>query len=366
MTRPRHHLTAERGFVNDPTGMVRLDGRWHVFFQHSPGPRHGDVGWGHCVSDDLLKWEQLPLAIAPDDDEEIWTGSVVHDAEDTAGFGRDALVAAYTSHSRRARLERQSLAASTDGGLTWRKHGVVLDVGSPDFRDPRLLRYDDRWLMVVALAADGLISLYSSSDLHDWRHESDVAMPGPGVWECPDLVPLDGRWVLLVSQGDTTHYLVGDLDGHAFVPELLGLRRVDHGPDCYAAVTFAGGLADRRVLIGWMDNWSYAQVLPTSPWRGRMTCARELSLVDGVLRQRPLAPTATVTVGAPVEIAPGVHASYDGSSVTLERLPELAPGYAGRWRLPSPDGVLDLVEDEGSVELFTSEGLVASLLALRH
>lgn len=368
MTRPATHLAPESGFLNDPTGMVRLDGRWHVFFQHSPGPVHGDVGWGHAVSDDLLAWELLPPAIAPDAEEVVYTGSVVLDADDTAGFGRGALVAAYTSHSRTLPLERQALAASVDGGMTWTKHGVVLDIGSADFRDPRLLRYGDRWLMVVALAADATVAVYSSSDLRAWQHESNVSLPPQGVWECPDLVPLDGRWVLLVSHADATHYLVGDFDGRTFTPDGGGLRRLDHGPDLYAAVTFAGTPEDRRVLLGWMDSWVYAQVLPTTPWRGRLSAARELSLADAggtaYLRQRPLAPTRTVTVDAPVTLAPGVRASYDGGAVLLERLPELVPGYAGRWRLPSPDGRLDLVEDAGSLEVFTSEGRSATLLAL--
>ena len=277
MSRPAHHLTAEGGFVNDPTGLVLLDGVWHAWYQVSPGPTHGDVSWGHAVSDDLLTWHHLPVAIPSDEEEEIWTGSVVVDADDTAGFGAGALVAAYTRHEKRRPRQSQALAVSTDGGLTWAKRGVVLDVGSTDFRDPRLLWHDGRWVMVVARALEDAIAVYTSPDLQAWTHASDIAMP-PGEgrpWECPDLFPVGDRWVLLLSREPATYYLVGDFDGTVFTPS-TGLRPLDLGPDLYAGVTFTGD-PTRRVLLGWLDNWAYAQVLPTTPWRGQVSCARELS-----------------------------------------------------------------------------------------
>jgi sucrose-6-phosphate hydrolase SacC (GH32 family) len=368
-TRPRWHLTPTTGFLNDPTALLRLEDRWHVYFQHSPGPRHGDVSWGHAVSDDLLTWEPLPVAVASDDEEEVWTGSAVVDTHDTAGFGRGALVAAYTRHEKARRRESQALAVSTDGGLTWTKHGVVLDIGSTDFRDPRLLRHADRWVMVVARALEDAIAVYASPDLRTWSPAGEIAMP-PGAgrpWECPDLFPLGDRWVLLVSREPSTYYLVGDFDGTAFTPQ-TDLRPLDLGPDLYAAVTFTGDPV-RKVLLGWLDNWAYAQVLATEPWRGQLSCARELGLAvspDGTpyLAQRPLCPATTVALDATVELGPGVHASYDDGLVRLTRSPEVVPGWAGTWTLPSPQATLDVVVDTHSVEVFTVDGLSASLHTL--
>lgn len=371
MTRPAHHLTPEAGFLNDPTGLVRLDDGWHAWYQLSPGPAHGDVSWGHAVSDDLLTWRRLPLSIASDDEEEVWTGSVVVDADDTAGFGRGALVAAYTRHEKQRPRQSQALAVSTDGGVSWTKHGVVLDVGSTDFRDPRLLWHDGRWVMVVARALEDAIAVYTSADLRSWTHASDIAMPpGDGrPWECPDLFPLGDRWVLLLSREPATYHLVGDFDGTAFAPS-TGLRPLDLGPDLYAGVTF-GGVGDPggRVLMGWLDNWTYAQVLPTRPWRGQLSCARELSLAadaDGTpyVAQRPLAPTLRLRLDQPVEIAPGVVASYADGLVRLTRSPDLVAGWAGTWSLPSPAPEVDVVVDTHSVEVFGVDGRSLSLHTL--
>jgi sucrose-6-phosphate hydrolase SacC (GH32 family) len=368
MTRPRFHLTPERGFLNDPTALLRHEDLWHVYYQLSPGMVHGRVGWGHAVSDDLVTWTHRPLALAADDTEDVWTGSAVVDTTGTAGFGRDALVAAYTSFEPATRLQQQALASSADGGATWDKHGVVLDTRPAEVRDPRLFRHDGRWLMVLARAAEGRIAIHSSDDLRHWVPESEVELgAGAWPWECPDLFPLEDRWVLLVSADGATHYLLGDFDGHTFTPDGVPLRLLDHGPDLYAAVTFTG--SPDRVVLGWLGNWDYAQVVPTAPWRGQMSAARRLSLDrlgDGgrYLRQRPLAPATSVTVGGRVELGGGVFASYDGAEVLLERLDPRVSGFAGRWSLPSPDGVVDVVTDTCSVEVFTGEGLSASFVTL--
>jgi len=367
--RPSYHLTPETGFLNDPNGLLRIGDTWHAWYQLSPGPRHGHVSWGHAVSEDLLDWRHLPASIPADDEEEAWSGGIVVDLEDTAGFGAGALVATYTSLRRADLMQRQALASSTDGGLTWTKHGVVLDIGSRDFRDPRVIRHGDRWLMVVVRALEEAVSVYSSPDLHDWTHESDVVMPrGDGPWECPDLFPLGDRWVLLASLEPSTFALVGDLDGTSFRPAGDPVP-LDTGPDLYAAVTFSGLPDDRRVMVGWLDSWAYAMALPTTPWRGQLSCARELSLVDGpdgtpYVAQRPLAPTTSVELGPRTELAPGVVASYDGGRVRLERGPEVVPRWAGRWELPSPSPEVEVVLDSHSVEVFTVDGRSASLHTL--
>ncbi|GAA4412260.1 hypothetical protein GCM10023148_05710 [Actinokineospora soli] len=295
--RPGYHLTPGLRWMNDPNGLVWHDGRYHVFFQHNPhGDTWGNMSWGHASSPDLVRWTEHPVAIPCDADEEVWSGSVVLDHRDTSGLGGGApvLVAIYTSAYPDGR-QAQSLAYSRDGGETWVKHSgnPVLDRGSKAFRDPKVFWQEPgHWVMVAVEAEAGEVLFHRSDDLLTWEHLSTFA-PGlaPGsLWECPDLfaLPVGGRlvWVLVVSlnpdpdgDGSATRYFVGDWDGVAFTPT-SGFRRLDHGRDCYAAVTFADEPSGRRLLLGWMGNWEYQAATPTTPWRGAMTVPRELSLVD--------------------------------------------------------------------------------------
>ena len=298
--------------MNDPNGLLYADGTYHLFFQYNPeGDQWGNMSWGHAISTDLVSWSEQPVAIPCDAHEEVYSGSAVVDAGNTSGFGTpDAppLVAVYTSSytaaTPREGIQAQSLAYSTDGGHTWTKYAdnPVLDRCSRDFRDPKVFWYEptQSWRMVVVLATEHRVSIYSSPNLRDWTHLSDFGGRGArsGVWECPDLFALavDGdpsrtRWVMLVSltpgasPGPSgTQYFVGDFDGTTFSPLEDDVERVswlDHGRDNYAGVTFSGVPDDRRILIGWMGNWQYAEALPTSPWRGQMTAPRELTLVTG-------------------------------------------------------------------------------------
>lgn len=319
LARPAYHLTPRRHWMNDPNGLVLHDGEYHAFFQHNPeGVDWGNMSWGHAVSTDLVHWEELPVAIRYADDEHVFSGSVVVDEEDTAGFGPGAMVAVYTSHSPDGSRQSQSLAHSTDRGRTWERYAgnPVLDLGLADFRDPKVFRHDGRWVMAVALAAEHTVRLYGSADLRHWEHLSDIGPMGAvdDVWECPDLFPLavDGdparvRWVLVVSVqgggpagGSGTQYLLGDFDGTAFTPDPDGRPEwLDWGADNYAAVTFSEPSVsqrdDERVLLGWMSNWAYAHDVPAGGgYRGAMTLPRVVSLRtvgDRVrLVQRPVAP----------------------------------------------------------------------------
>jgi levanase/fructan beta-fructosidase/levanbiose-producing levanase len=306
--------------MNDPNGLVFHDGLYHLFFQHNPeGLEHGNISWGHAVSQDLVTWTERPVAIAFDESEQVFSGSVVVDTTDTSGFGtsdRAPLVAVYTSAHHEG-IQAQSLAYSDDGGDTWVKYtgNPVLDRNSRDFRDPKVFRYhgpqEDYWVMVAVEATEHRVLLYRSDDLRSWTFLSSYGPAGAvgGVWECPDLFPLalDGDpekvfWVLLVSLnpggvagGSGTQYLIGDFDGTHFLPfetpspvgaedpALSALAWLDHGRDCYAGVTFNGLEDGERILIAWMSNWDYAHDVPLAPWRGAMTVPRRLSLrqVDG-------------------------------------------------------------------------------------
>jgi len=327
--RPQFHYSPPKAWLNDPNGMVYYEGEYHLFYQHHP---HGDVWgpmhWGHAVSADLVHWEQLPIALAPDENGYIFSGSAVVDRNDTSGFfgGGSGLVAIFTHHLDVAdgrSVQRQSLAYSADKGRTWTMYAgnpVLEDARFVDFRDPKVF-WDEgaqRWRMV--LAAGDRVAFYSSPNLVDWTFGSEFGMTEgshAGVWECPDLFELDveneegvRKWVLLVSIGDDpdapegsrTQYFVGSFDGERFVndasPETV--LWLDHGRDNYAGVTWSDIPAEdgRKLFIGWMSNWKYANLTPTDGWRSAMTLPRTLSLRSdgGQLRlvQRPAAELASL------------------------------------------------------------------------
>ena len=319
--RPAFHYSPARNWMNDPNGLVWYDGEYHLFYQHNPlATDWGNMSWGHAVSPDLATWEELPVAIPFTDAEQVFSGSVVVDHANTSGLGsvdEPALVALYTSVDSLTGLQAQALAHSTDRGRTWSRYGgnPVLDVGSSDFRDPKVFWYEGGyWVMVVMLAAERVVQFYRSDDLIEWAHLSDF---GPldaaaALWECPDLfeLPVDGegtedsRWVLVVSVnpgapagGSGTRYFLGDFDGKCFTPDpepgddSTG-RWFDYGADCYAPVSFSNAPDGERVLIGWMSNWDYARRVPTSSFRGSMTLPRACRLrrVNGQIRlvQQPI------------------------------------------------------------------------------
>jgi len=330
--RPGYHFTPARNWMNDPNGLVWHDGEYHLFFQHNPaGNDWGNMSWGHAVSPDLVHWEELPVALACDDTEQVFSGCVVFDRDDTSGLGepgRPPLVAVYTRHDRATGQQQQALASSTDRGRTWRRYAgnPVLDIGSTEFRDPKVLWSAEagHWVMLVALAAERVIRFYSSTDLRSWEHLSDFGPAGSsgGLWECPDLVRLDvegapgrSRWVLVVSVqdgapagGSGTQYFVGDFDGLKFTADRPDeVAWVDHGADYYAAVSFADSPDGRSVHLGWMSNWRYAREVPAGQFRGAMSLPRACSLRTrqgrDVLVQRPVLPAWTDPVHVENDLA---------------------------------------------------------------
>lgn len=307
--RPWVHFTSARNWLNDPNGLIRFDGRYHLFFQYNPfGNRWGHMSWGHATSRDLLRWREWPVAIPEDAREMIFSGSAVYDRDDTSGLaaagGRGPLVALYTGALRGPNHgQRQDLAFSVDGGRTWKKYpgNPVLDLGSKNFRDPHVFRdrATGRWILAAVLATRHQVAIFDSPDLIHWRHRSDFGPAGAmdGVWECPDLfeLPLAGAagtslWVLKVDVqnsgppgGSGAQYFLGHFDGGQFTsiePADSPPRWVDYGADFYAATSWANlprGV-DRHLWIGWMNNWRYAAATPTSPWRGQMSLPREVEL----------------------------------------------------------------------------------------
>ena len=297
-------FSPERNWMNDPNGLIYYKGKYHLFFQHNPFANHwGHMTWGHAVSEDLITWKELPVAIPDDETHAIFSGSAVVDYFNTTGFGtleNPPMVAIYTAHKHDDTHQSQALAFSLDEGLTWDKYegNPVLDLQIDHFRDPKVSwdQTTESWLMSVALPKQRKISFYSSENLKEWRHLSDFGPIGAveGDWECPDLFSLfvDGdktktKWVLLISinpggltGGSGTQYFVGDWNGKEFIADDVNTRWIDYGRDNYAGVTFNDAPNSRRIFIGWMNNWDYAKDFPTDAWRGAMTLSRELTLVS--------------------------------------------------------------------------------------
>ena len=314
--RPQFHFTPAAGWMNDPNGLVFHNGVYHLFYQYHPASKDwGPMHWGHATSRDLVHWEPQPIALEPEEQKYAFSGSVVVDATNTAGFGAGALVALYTRHDAAAEqdgrrdYESQHLAYSQDGGRSWAPFDdspVIANPGAAkDFRDPKLFWHEPTRRWIAVLAAGDHAEFWGSPDLKRWTWLSDFGRRAGGhggVWECPDFFALpvengavgEKRWVLLCSVGSGapnggsgTQYFVGDFDGEhfnldpAFEPEVPFGRAMwlDQGRDHYAGVTWSNAPDGQRILIAWMNNWDYAQQVPaTSTWRGAMTLPVTLAL----------------------------------------------------------------------------------------
>lgn len=317
--RSQFHFTPPSMWMNDPNGMVYYEGEYHLFYQYYPdstvwGPMH----WGHAVSRDMVRWEHLPIALYPDSLGYIFSGSAIVDWNNTSGFGKNGqppLVAIFTQHlmegekAGRSDYQYQSIAYSNDKGRTWTKYK-----GNPvipntqkikDFRDPKVIWDEDSEQWIMVFAAQDHVMFWGSKNLKNWTHLSNFGKEygaHGGVWECPDLFPIkvegtnEMKWVLLQSLnpgapngGSGTQYFVGNFDGKnfkldpSFEPDVKNGKALwlDWGRDNYAGVTWSDipKYDGRRLLIGWMSNWDYAQVVPTQTWRSAMTLPRSLHLM---------------------------------------------------------------------------------------
>jgi fructan beta-fructosidase len=369
--RPAIHYTARDTWLNDPNGLVYYRGTYHLYYQNNPHANvWGNMSWGHATSADLVHWTEQPVAIACDATEDVYSGSIVVDHANTSGFGTAAnppLVAIYTSAFKdgtpHAGTQAQSLAYSNDAGMTWTKFSgnPVLTRASANFRDPKVFSYPGpdgpEWVMAAVEAGEQKVVFYRSANLREWVLASEFGPANAlgGEWECPDLFPLpvDGdpaheKWVLVVNLnpgavagGSGGQYFVGDFDGATFTPDPSSLlespvdgtdpanaarlrecRWLDWGRDYYAAVSFSNAPDNRRIMIGWLNNWDYANSLPTFPWRSGMSLAREVTLetVDGrpCLVQKPVLPEPRNTQ------------STSGMDLCdrVFRLPDVVPGTA--------------------------------------
>lgn len=317
--RPNFHFTPKSGWMNDPNGMFFYKGLFHLSFQYYPddtvwGPMH----WGHATSKDMITWKEEKIALYPDEKGYIFSGSAVVDVNNTSGFGsikNPPIVAMFTYHdavkakSGAIDFQSQAIAYSLDGGMTWTKYKnnpVIKNPNLKDFRDPKMTwdAIHNQWIMV--LAADVETQIYRSSNLIDWELASgfgkNLGVHG-APWECPDFFPIkvegtnETKWVLLQSinpggpnGGSATQYFVGNFDGKtftlddSFIQDLNQFEAlwVDYGKDNYAGVTWSNipDTDGRKLFIGWMSNWQYADKVPTENWRSAMTIPRELKLIN--------------------------------------------------------------------------------------
>lgn len=309
--RPQFHFSPSTNWCNDPNGLVYYKGVYHLFYQHNPfGNVWGHMSWGHATSKDLIHWKHLPIAIPEENGVMIFSGTCVVDKNNTSGFGKDGkipMVAVYTGHKENVN-QSQHIAYSLDDGITWTKYAnnPVLDLHKKDFRDPKIFWHQQKnyWVMAVMLPVEHMVQFYSSENLKEWKHLSDFGPAGDtsGVWECPDLtqVPIEGKpgqlkWLLQMSQNASMQYFVGEFDGITFTNEnpTDKIYRPDYGPDYYAAISF--NQLPSSVLptaIGWINNWNYANDLPTTAWKGAMSLPRTLSVkkINGewILIQKPV------------------------------------------------------------------------------
>ncbi len=298
--RPAYHHTPAYGWMNDANGLTYKDGEYHLYFQYNPyGSKWGNMHWGHSVSRDLIHWEHLDPAIARDTLGHIFSGSTVVDTRNSAGYGKNAIIAFYTSASDK-NGQIQCMAYSKDNGRSFTKYkgNPVLTPfdGLKDFRDPKVFWYEPAksWYMIVS--ADKNMRFYKSKNLKKWDYVSEWGNgygAQPNQFECPDFFPLyvDGdkskmKYVMIVNinpgfvyGGSATQYFIGDFDGKTFKcdskPQTV--KWLDWGKDHYATVTFSN-TGERIVAVPWMSNWQYANLTPIRQYRGANSLPRELKL----------------------------------------------------------------------------------------
>ena len=379
--RPEFHLAPPQGWMNDPNGLCRVGDRWHAYYQFHPcsdvwGPMH----WGHASSTDLLHWHHHPVALEPDPLGTIFSGSVVQDHDDTAGFGPGALVAIFTHHAEDR--QHQSVAYSSDGGERWTKYAgnPVLPGEVADFRDPKVRRLaDGTWSMVVTLRDH--LAFFESSDLVHWlptgEFRCDLATScgrPTGAWECPDVVAVPDAhggiaWLLIISvaeggpHGRSGTMAVPGMPTNGGFEQTGAPFRMDHGPDFYAFQSF-WGTGTESLGMAWMASWDDAWVVPSSGWRGVQSLPRRLTWRGGRLCQWPAAGEWPTFEGDSVVRLAGVggasvRAGVDHGVAFIERHGGWTSTYDGRYEAPvSSAGPHMVVVDHGTVEVFADNGAV--------
>ncbi|KAK7963408.1 beta-fructofuranosidase [Apiospora saccharicola] len=305
--RPQVHYSPPAGFMNDPNGMFYLNGVFHLYYQYNPtGLGAGNQHWGHATSKDGYTWENQQIALFPPEEKQyVFSGSVVVDANNTSGFFPDqdnGVVAIFTlaryNEDGSGGPQTQAIAYSHDEGYTFQYYAQnpVINSTSSQFRDPKVIRYEDHWAMVVSYAQEFALGIFTSTDLKQWMWASNFTNHGllGTQYECPNLVKMpvrdpksgavvDEKYVITLSVqpgaplgGSITQYFIGDFNGTHFATVDAATRLTDFAKDNYAAQFFYG-VEGNPISLGWASNWQYAQQVPTGNnegWRSAMTLPR--------------------------------------------------------------------------------------------
>lgn len=313
--RPHWHFSPEKGWLNDPNGLLFYEGTYHLFYQYDPDNNVPvSMHWGHATSRDLVHWQEQPVALYPDENGVIYSGSMVVDCTNISGLGNGEappLLAFFTYHRQKEEgySQSQGIAYSCDHGKHFKKYprNPVLTYTQNDFRDPMVFFHTPSGKWVMLLVAGRSVLFYTSSDLLQWEPSGsflpeDAPVAESEIWECPCLFAMDGpdgqqKWVLVVSVFTAAgerygmRYFIGSFDGGQFHSQIPWdvVRMLDAGWDYYAGAIFAG-LSDRVVMLGWLGCWYYARKTPASCFRGNMSLPRELYLAQSgaeiILAQR--------------------------------------------------------------------------------
>ncbi len=311
---PDFHYSTPKNWVNDPNGLVYLDGEYHLFTQYNPfGDTWGHMSWGHAVSKDLQHWTNLPVAKQEFENTDksqtmLFSGCAVVDSLNTSGLFKKGfkkgLVALFTSHVHlqgKELAQHQSIMYSADKGRSWQlyKSNPVLDLKMTNFRDPNVIWFPERkvWIMTVAKPLEYTIQFYESKNLINWSLLSEFKNQGDvsKIWECPSLtkIPLENskgfKWMLCISSGNMqagfvgTQYFIGDFDGFTFKPQKQNeVFYMDYGKDFYAPIPYFNLPKSQKspIMIAWANNWTYANQIPSGDFRGTYTIPRKLSIYE--------------------------------------------------------------------------------------
>ncbi len=320
--RPQYHFSPKKSWIGDPSGLLYYQGKYHMYW------------WGKVESTDLVHYQEVSHNVMQDipANTACFTGSALIDKHNTAGYGENAYIAAFTLFDRDSKKQSQGIAFSHDGKTFHHYDGnPVLDIWSTEFRDPTVFWSEttDKWVMVVAKALEKKVKFYESDDLKHWTWTSDFGPSGDSEksWECPDLfqLPIDGdwnnrKWVLVVSVNwAQEQYFIGDFDGKTF--KLIDNHPttplyVDKGLDYYASRVFRDydGTQREVLSLGWVATWDYAQQQPSTYGKGFWSIPRQLELKtypEGLrMTQQPLKALQTLrtkTVGISGVLPIGTH-----------------------------------------------------------
>ena len=350
--RLKYHFEPKKGWINDPNGLVFFQGKYHAFFQHYPyAPRWGQMHWGHAVSDDLINWEELPIALYPDKPYEsgerggCWSGSAV--------IKDNLMYLFYTSVSEEFG-QTQSVAISKDGYYfeKYENNPVIKkfpEEGSEDFRDPKVTKIGDIYYMVCGSGKNniGKILLYSSENLIDWEY-AGVLFEGKeygSVLECPDFFPFNDKYMLMFSQmGRETNsvmFVYGDFIGGKFIP--ISFHTPEAGPHFYAPQTFLDAIG-RRVIIGWLNSWN-RPADKSIDYAGALSIPRELKMIDGKLCTFPVSEAANL-----------LKNNDDLVEIREENISIIAENISLPLQYKGVIDCVDILRDTKTIEVFINNG----------